>query len=79
MYNVEFIVNWLLLDSEGSSSGADYDVGDLGLDDDSGDELIATCPPSQCLFCENFQQTGQLVMCTCMPMCECNSARSSRL
>lgn len=30
-------------------------------EDDDGDEEIMTCPPSKCLFCESFFQTGQKV------------------
>ena len=45
-----------------SDSDTDDDVASYpGIDDDSGDELVATCAPSRCLFCEQTLSDGENV------------------
>ena len=45
-----------------SDSDTDDDIASYpGIDDDSDDELVATCAPSRCLFCEQTFSDGEKV------------------
>lgn len=58
----------LYLKSHDWYSGRDWSDSDIddddaypGLDDDSGDEMVSTCAPSSCLFCEQVHSNGEKV------------------
>ena len=50
-----------------SCAEVSYDSSDDSCDEvhfgslDSEEEVISTCAPSQCLFCDSFNQTGEQV------------------